>query len=80
MTALAWALIVAIPLTALGTLALADRRGRPRPLQDWSTGQLQGRLAQLRGPDGSAVGPGPDRGQVEQELFRRGQGHRDPSG
>jgi hypothetical protein len=83
MTALAWVLIVAIPLTAVGTLALAGRRGRPRPLQGWSTSQLQDRLVQLRGPvgpDGSAGSAGPDRRQVELELFRRGQGHRDPSG
>ena len=77
MTALAYVLIVAIPMTALGTVAVALRRGRPRPFQGWSSEQLQDRLRQL-GPAGGADAADKERRRLEDELFRRGQWHRDP--
>ncbi|MDP9219711.1 MAG: hypothetical protein M3P23_04130 [Actinomycetota bacterium] len=77
MTALAYILIVAIPMTALGTVAVALRRGRPRPFQGCSTEQLQGRLRQLS-PAGGADAADKERRRLEDELFRRGQWHREP--
>jgi hypothetical protein len=77
MTALAYTLIVAIPLSALVTIALALRRGRPTPWQAWETPRIRNRLAELAGaPAGSESAEAlRERRGLQAELVRRG--HRD---
>jgi hypothetical protein len=77
MTALAYTLIVAIPLAAFVTIALALRRGRPQPWQVWETPRIRNRLQELRrAPDGSeGADERRERRRLQAELMRRG--HRD---
>ena len=77
MTALAYTLIVAIPLSALVTIALALRRGRPKPWQAWETPRIRNRLAELASaPAGSESAEAlRERRGLQAELLRRG--HRD---
>jgi hypothetical protein len=80
MTPLAYLLLVAIPLSAIGTIALALRRGRPSPWQGWETPRIRNRLAELAelaGPAGSGAGTESadvrrERRGLQAELLRRG--------
>jgi hypothetical protein len=77
MTALAYLLIVAIPLSAFITIALALRRGRPQPWHTWETPRIRNRLAELdRTPAGmEGAEARRERRGLRDELLRRG--HRD---
>jgi hypothetical protein len=79
MTALAYLLSGAIPLTAFLTIALALRRGRPPAWQAWETPRIRNRLAELDRASGGAVAESAEvrreRRGLRAELLRRG--HRD---
>ena len=79
MTALAYLLIVAIPLSAFVTVALALRRGRPPVWQAWETPRIRNRLAELDRASSAAVTETAElrreRRGLQAELLRRG--HRD---
>ena len=69
MRGLAYVLVVVIPLSAFATIALALRRGRPRPYATWSTSQIQDQLTAVGAADSV------ERRQLRDELFRRGRLH-----
>jgi hypothetical protein len=80
MTPLAYLLLLAIPLSAFGTIALALRRGRPQPWQAWETPRIRNRLAELAAlAESPTASDSPDvrreRRGLRAELLRRG--HRD---
>ena len=69
MRGLAYLLVVVIPLCAVGTVALAMRRGRPRPYATWSTSQILDQLTAIGAADST------ERRRLREELFRRGRLH-----
>jgi hypothetical protein len=80
-TPLAYVLIVVIPLTALVTVALALRPGRPRPGEALDSAQISARIealdAQLRGTPADARQARElqrERRRLHDELLRRGLG------
>jgi hypothetical protein len=75
MRPLALVLIVLIPWTALVTIALALRRGRPPSFHDWDTARIQRRMSEIDAQPDAPRADRRERTQLWRELFRRGRAH-----
>jgi hypothetical protein len=75
MRPLAVVLVVVIPWTALVTVALALRRGRPPAFYDWETESIQRRIAEIDAQPAAGRDLRRERGRLWSELFRRGRAH-----
>jgi hypothetical protein len=75
MRPLAVVLVVVVPWTALVTVALALRRGRPPAYYDWETERIQRRIAEIDAQPHGTREVRRERGRLWRELFRRGRAH-----